>query len=503
MSFRAQSIVTSFLQADSHLVGKLYLLTSMLFAAVAAIAALLIQFDMLTPVSQVTGAAWYGRILTGHGMLMIFLVVLPLFPGLFGQLPLPATVGAPTPLRSRFGLIGWCCHLLGGSLVIGSLLAGAYDSGWVMMMPIAGYSVPFITLIGGLMLAALATLLPSIEVVRMTLSRKIRAVPMSQLPLFGWFLMLGSLAQVFVTPIRHLTLMGLLGGHLWGWNYFALTDPDGIARYQIAFWLYAGPATVSLVLYAIGIGFEVLIARTGSNVSSRTALVVSGIGLLVLAIASWPQHLTASAEGELYTIIGSFFGLLMTLCAAYILYQMFRLLVRIARPYTGVDLFLISSLVCGLLSGAAGAALAFPALAMHLHNTYFTVAHLHLALAGVIGGAALGGLFHFWPRWWHCRLSDRSARLTAGCMLFGICLSFLPMIALGAYGLPRSLYVYPNGYRLLHAISSFGSLFLVASMLHAAFALWLSIRRTTDPQNVTDRGGEFSYTNLNPTPDER
>lgn len=503
MSFRAQHVVTSFLQGDSHLIGKLYLLTSMLFAAVAVAAALLIQFDMLTPVSQVTGAVWYGKLLTGHGMLMIFLVVLPLFPGLFGQLVLPASVGVRAPLRSRLGLIGWCCHLLGGSLVIGSLLAGAYDSGWVMMMPVAGYSVPFITLIAGLMFAALATLLPSIEVVRMTLSKKIRAVQISQLPLFGWFLMLGSFAHVLVTPIRLLTLFGVLGGHLWGWNYFALTDPDGIARYQVAFWLYAGPATVSLVLYAIGIGFEVLVARTGSNVSSRTALFVSGVGLLVLAIASWPQHLTASSEGELYTIIGSFFGLLMTVCAAYILFQMFRLLVRVARPYTGVDLFLISSLVCGLLSGAAGAALAFPALAMHLHNTYFTVAHLHLALAGVIGGAICGGLFHFWPQWWNCTLSDRSVRLTASCMLVGICLSFLPMIALGAYGLPRSLYVYPDGYRLLHAISSFGSLLLVASMLHAAFTLLLGIRRKAESLNTAETGGEFSYSHMNLTSEKR
>lgn len=147
--------------------------------------------------------------------------------------------------------------------------------------------------------------------------------------------------------------------------------------------------------------------------------------------------------------------------------------------------------------------MAFPALAMHLHNTYFTVAHLHLALVGVIGGAICGGLFHFWSQWWNCRLSDRSVRLTAGCMLIGVCLSFLPMIALGAYGLPRSLYVYPDGYRLLHAISSVGSLLLVASLLHAAFTLLLSIRRKAEPNDATEIGGEFTYTNMSFSPDKR
>jgi cytochrome c oxidase subunit 1 len=493
-----------FLQAPSILVGRLYLMTCGLFMLIAATAAVVIQFDMLTPVLQVTGALWFGKLLTGHGMLMIFLVVLPVFPGVFGQLVLPSAVGERQFVQSRLGLAGWLCHLIGGILVVVALLLGGYDSGWQMMMPVAGHTQPFVLLIIGLLLAALATLLPSIEIVRMVASRRVRSHSMAKLPIFAWFLLLGAIVQVVVTPVRLVTLLAVLGSHLWGWTYFSLTHPEGISLYQQFFWLYAGPATLSLLLFVVGLGFEVLVARSKVALHAHTALIVAGFGLLILSIASFPQHLIASGESELATVLGSLFGLLMTGCAGFILLHLLRQLVRIQRPYTGVDLFVFSTLFCGFLSGLEGAALAIPAIAIHLHNTYFTVAHLHVALVGVIGGAVFGGLFHFWPQWWQCILPAKSVRISAYTMLVGICLTFLPMVALGTLGLPRSLYEYPDNYKVLHAISSVGSFLLVASLLHAIAILALSARRRIPaiegPQPI---GGEFTYSNMNFQIEER
>lgn len=496
---RFKTLVAALTSATSHRIGTLYLITCALYAIAGAVAALLIQVDMLTPVSQLTGAIWYGRLLTGHGMLMTFLVLAPLFPGVFGQLVLPAAVGATKPTVSRISHIGWLCHLGGGVLIVVALLMGAYDGGWTMMMPVAEMSVPFTLLQLGLALAALAVFLPSVAVLKLVLSRKQRTTSMAQLPLFAWFLFLGSLVQVVVAPIRLVTLGVVFGGPMWGWTYFSLTDPTGIARYQQAFWLYAGPAIVSLVLPAVGIIFEVLIARTRSVVQSRTAVVSSGIGLAILGVVSWSQHLVATPDGEFAVLLGCVFGLLMIFPASMILLQWIRCLARLRRPFKSPDIFVLMSIACSLLAGVAGAALAFPALAIHLHNTYFAVSHLHLALIGSIGAAVFAGLFHFWPQWWRATYSERTAKCAAIGILSGVCLAFLPMIALGAQGLPRSLYVYPEQYRLLHIVSSAGSFVLTGSLALAALTLlWGAARGKATLSQSDVSGGEFAYTHLSP-----
>jgi cytochrome c oxidase subunit 1 len=437
-------------------------------------------------------------------MIMVFLVLLPIFPGVFGHLVLPSAVGALGSPSSRLGYFGWVSHVGAGALIMSSLLLNAYDAGWVMMMPVAGFSMPFVLLVVGLLLAELATLLPSIAAIRMVFSRQSRTIVLSQLPLFAWFLMLGAFVQIVVAPVRLYTLTALLGGHLWGWSSLSLLTPEGIALYQKSFWLFAGPATLGLILPAIGLLFEVVIACTRLNVHRRTAVVASGIAILILAMASWSQHLTATADGEFSQLLGSFFGLLMILPASYLLLELVRLLARLERPLSAVMLFVVSSVVCGLFAGVAGAALALPAMAVHLHNTYFTVAHLHLALAGVLGGAIFAGLFHVWPDWWQTSLSGRLARISALAMLTGLCLAFLPMALLGAQGLPRALYIYPTQFQLLHTVSSIGTLVLAASLLLTLFTLlWSLARRSKTKQNEIPSSGEFVYAPVSPEPSGR
>ncbi|MFZ1683040.1 MAG: cbb3-type cytochrome c oxidase subunit I [Candidatus Zixiibacteriota bacterium] len=498
MSFirRFFSVVVS---TASGRIGVLYLITCALYAVLGLAAAVSMQLDMLSPTAQLTGTLWFGKLLTGHGMIMVFLVLLPFFPGVFGHLALPSAVGAPRSSLSRIGYFGWLSHVGAGALIVSSLLLNAYDAGWVMMMPVAGYSIPFVLLVLGLLLAELATLLPSIAALQTVFSRQSRTVAFSQLPLFAWFLLLGTIVQIVVAPVRLYTLTAVLGGHLWGWSSMSLLTPEGIALYQKSFWLFAGPATLGLILPAIGLLFEVVIAHTRAYIHRRTAVVASGIAILILALASWSQHLTATADGELSQLLGSFFGLLMILPANYLLLEFIRLLARLERPLSAAILFVISSIVCGLFAGVAGAALALPAMAIHLHNTYFTVAHLHLALAGVIGGAIFAGLFHFWPGWWQTSFSERMARTGALAMLTGLCLAFLPMALLGTQGLPRALYIYPTQFQILHTVSSIGTFVLAASLLLTLFTLmWSLVRRSKTKQNEIPSSGEFVYAPVSP-----
>ncbi len=495
---RNADMVTRVTNMSSHRIGMLYLITCTVYALLGLASAVAIQLDMLIPTTQLLGTLWFGKLLTGHGMLMMFFVLLPLFPGVFGFLVLPAAVGATRPMTSKTGFVGWLCHLCGGALVASLLMRNTYDSGWAMMMPVGGTSVSYMLLIVGLVLAVMATLLPSIFIARTVLSRKTRSLPISQLPLFAWFLLLGSIVQILVSPIRLFTLLSLLGSYTWDWSWSNLATPEGIAHYQQAFWLYAGPASVGMILPAIGIIFEVLIANSRSLTNSRTAIVGSGIGILMLSLVSWSQHLVAAPDGELPVLVGTLFGLLMAIPASFILLVWIRQLALLNRPVPAATLFAVCGIISGLLTGAVGFALAIPALAVYLHNTYFTVAHLHLAMVGTLGSAIFAGVFHFWPSWCATSYSSFTARLSAIGMFVGIGLAFLPMAILGAEGLPRALYVYPPAFRLLHTLSTVGTFILVSSILAAVVCLAWGLRRhAASALALPSRVGEFQYM---PTP---
>lgn len=498
MKVHLSSAIGWLLHANSRRIGLLYLVNCALIALIGIAAALLIQIDMFSPTDQLVGSQWFGKLLTGHGMVMVFLLLIPFFTGVFGQLVLPSAIGRSDLAMRGVSFIGWLCHLSGSLLVILSLLMGAYDTGWTMMIPAAGHSPQFILLLIGLTLAALSVLLPSIAIAYSVLSRRVRTQPLARLPLFAWFLLFGAVTQILVTPVRLITLLILLGGQLWGWSYFSLSDPAGIARYQQMSWLYAGPATLGLILPAIGILFEILAARTSAFVRSRTVLVGSGLALTLLGIGSWSQHLVGAADKELMVSIGSMLGLMMIPPAALILYHWSRAIARLRFPFSTPDIFVLVVTVLFVMTGLAGASLAIPAVGIQLHNTYFSIAHLHIALAGAICGAILAGLFHFWPRWWQSTFSDRLGKLSGIGMLAGICLAFLPWTILGANGLPSSLHVYPEEYQILHAISSGGSILLVLSLLTALVILFASAirRQGTVAESIDDSGGEFSYRSM-------
>ena len=459
-------VVGQRLTMPSHRIGVLYLITCMLFLIVGMAAALLIQLDMLNPLSQLAGPKWFEALLTGHGMLMIFLVLLPIFPGVFGHTVFLSAIGAnelPWPIV-RF--LGWMCHAVGGGLIIVALSMGAYDGGWTMMLPVAGgHHTWFTVLIIGLLLAALSVSLPSAAIVRAFLSRRFHATPAPQLSLLAWFFFLGALAQVLITPIRLITLAFLFGGHNWEWTYLMTSNSDGIARYLLAFWMYTGPATLSLLVPSIGILFEIVSSSRGEATHERTLLVGAGLIFVALSLASFGQHLVSAIGYETMFLTGALLGLLALLPLTVLVIRWLRLWQLMRNPFPAVDFFALVAIVCGLFAVLTAVAMSIPALTQYLHSTYFSVAHLHFSAFGFIGGVVLAGLSQFWTNSSPPVYVRTGLKASSIGFLVGMLFSFVPMLIMGSLGLPKSIVSYPSQYQILHTLSTAGSIVLAVSVL--------------------------------------
>lgn len=493
------SVFREIFKCESRRIGFLYLASCAAFLLVGATAALVLQFDMFSTSARLVNPQLYGKLLTQHGMMMMFVFLLPLLPGTLGNFVLPAALGAKNLAMPKLNLAGWFCHLIGGILVLVSIELGAYTSGWTMLMPPGVPVSLFGILIFGLFLCACSVLLLGVCILRTIVSSRYRSIPMAQLPLLVWFFFFWALAQILVTPVRLVTLALTMAAQSGGGSVLSLLDAAAILRYRQLFWLYAGPATLATLLPAIGVTFEVLSAQARKAWEARTKLVSAGVGLTILILASWGQHLITAPDQEKLAAIGSLFAGLTAVPILLIVISWLSMMVR-TRNLLAVPLtFVWMQIVLLALAMSSTLVLAVPALGIYLHNTYFTVAHLHLVLVGTVLTSFLAGLFHWLPMLTRREYSRRLAYLVAAGFSIGIVATLAPLFLLGTQGSPKGLQTYPEQFQSLHLVSSTGAIILYVSLLLGmVVAIWSCFRGATNAaeQRPDALGGEFSYSQM-------
>lgn len=491
-----KSLVDWLNTADSQRVASLYLLTFGLFTLVGVAAAMAMQFELWNAPSTLFSSQLFGHLLTQHGMVMTFVVLIPLIPAVIGNLILPSAVGAGDMAMRRLNMAGWFMHLLGAIAIVVAVELGAYDTGWTMKMP-PGTSGIFQLLIAGLCLVAVSTFIVNLVVARTILSQKYRTLPLSQLPVLAWFFMVGSLVVLIVSPIRLFTLT-LLAWHQFGYTpVFLLLEADGIVRYQHLFWAYAGPATYAAILPAIGITFEILSAHTSAPLFARRAVIAAGVILGQLSLVSWGQHLLVASDSESWALAGSLFSLLSAVPTSLILLSWLIMLSR-ARTWRSVPILItwLQTMFIAL-GGLAAIALAIPSTGLAFHNSYLTAGHLHFVALGGVFLSFLAGLFHWWPVILQRRISLTAGRAVVIAIVFGIMTTYFPMLINGLGGSPKALNVYPNQFETMHMVSTGGAVILMAGFLGA---IWLFARSVLGVRSPTysvmsDTEGEISYFN--------
>lgn len=489
----------SILKGESRRIGFLYLISCAVFILVGASAALGLQIDMFSTSTRVLNPDQFGKLLTEHGMAMVFVVLLPLLPGSLGNLVLPAALGTRNLAMPRWNFASWLCHLVGGVLVLVSIELGAYTNGWTMFQPPAVPALLFGTLIAGLSLCAASVVLLALCILRSMLSTRHRSITLKQFPLLVWFFLFWALIHTLVTPIRLVTLALTFAAQNNAGSYLSLLDASGIVRYQQLFWLYAGPAILATLLPAIGITYEVLAAQLRSKLPSRTMLVAVGGGLSMLIMMSWGQHLVTAPEQEKLAAVGSLFAALTVVPLLLFLTSWLGLVVRVRNLLTVPLIFIWMQLAAMVLMTLTILVKAIPALGVYLHNSYFTVAQLHLLLLGTVLTSFLAGLFHWLPIATDREYKKRPGYLVAAGFAIGSMATFLPMFLLGTQGSPKGLQDYPSQFQSLHLVSSIGAIILFSSLLLGiAIAIWSYFKGVpgSSDEKLESTGGEFSYVPL-------
>src|SRR4030042_382975 len=256
---RKSRILSCILSTDHKRIGILYLMTMLFFFSLAVGFGLLMRLEMLTPGETVVGAQTYNTLFPLHGIIMIFLFIIPGLPAVFGNFMMPIMIGARDVFFPRLNLLSWWVFLTGGllALVAGFRPGGAADTGWTFYVP---YSVRTSTNVIPAMTAAFiigfSSILTGLNFI--TTIQRMRAPGMSwfKMPLFVWSLYATAWVQVLATPIIGITLLMVIVERTFGVGIFDPTLGGDPVLYQHLFWIYPHPAVYIMVLPAMGVVSE-------------------------------------------------------------------------------------------------------------------------------------------------------------------------------------------------------------------------------------------------------
>lgn len=443
---------------DHKRIGLLYMWTVLTFFAIGGIYAMLLRTELFSAGKTIMDAGTYNQVMTFHGAIMVFMVIIPGVPAFLGNFVLPLQLGAKDVAFPRVNLLSWYCLIVGAAIALCSLIFNGADTGWTFYTP---YSIETdngtVWLVLGAFVMGFSSILTGLNFIATT--HKLRAPGMTffRMPLFVWGLYSTAVLQVLATPVLGITLLLLAAERILGIGIF---DPElggDPVLFQHFFWFYSHPAVYIMILPAMGIVSELITAFSRKTIFGYKAIAFSSVGIAAVSFFVWGHHMFVSGQSEVAGIVFSFITMLVGVPTAIKTFNWVATMYQGSVRFDAPLLFALGFLFLFTIGGVTGIFLAVTAIDVHFHDTYFVVAHFHYVMVGGTLMAIMGGLYYWFPKMFGRMVSDFWARITFVLIFIGFNVTFFPQFILGAMGMPRRYYDYLPAYESLNRISSIGA----------------------------------------------
>jgi cytochrome c oxidase subunit I len=463
------------LTKDHKRIGLLYLMTVTLFFFLGGAFATLIRIELLTPQGDLVSSDTYNKLFTMHGVAMVFFFLIPSIPATLGNFFLPMMIGARDLAFPRINLLSWYLLVIGGLLSLAAMLAGGVDTGWTFYTPLStSYSNSWVILTAlGIFVAGFSSILTGLNFIVTVHRMRAPGMTWFRLPLFVWSNYATSLIQVLGTPVLAVTIVLLFCERVFHIGIFDPKLGGDPVLFQHMFWFYSHPAVYIMVLPAMGVISELVSVFSRKPVFGYGFVAFSSVAIAVLGFLVWGHHLFVSTQSVYAGMIFSFLSYFVAIPSAIKVFNWTATLYKGSISFATPMLYafgFIGLFTIGGLTGLFVAALGFD---VHVHDTYFVVAHFHYIMVGGTIMAYLGGLHYWWPKMTGRMYPEGWAKLSALVIFLGFNLTFFPQFILGYLGMPRRYHVYPEEFQVLHVLSTAGaSVLAVGYLMPMVYFIW-------------------------------
>ena len=452
---------------DHKVIGIQYLVTTFVFYLIGGSLATAVRTELATPEVDFVSRELYNSLFTVHATVMIFLWIVPAGTGGFGNYLIPLMIGARDMAFPKLNALAFWMIPPAGIMLLLSFLVGAPSSGWTSYPPLSllsGKPGEAIWILSVLTLGT-SSILAAVNFVVTILKMRTPGMGLNQMPLFCWAMLSTSALAILSTPVLAGALILLAFDLLVGTSFFNPVGGGDPIVYQHMFWFYSHPAVYIMILPVFGMISEILPVHARKPIFGYKAIAYSSVAISFLGLIVWAHHMFTSGTPPWLRM---FFMITTMIIAVPTGIKVFSWLATIwggKIQLNSAMLFamgFVSMFVIGGISGVMVAAVPFD---IHVHDTYFIVAHLHYVL---FGGSVFGlyaGFYHWFPKMTGRMLDETWGKVHFALNLIGFNLAFMPMHKLGLEGMNRRIAEYDPKFATLNLICSIGAYILAISTL--------------------------------------
>ena len=480
-----KGLASWFTSLDHKRIGLLYFVSVMFFFLVGGIMALIIRAELFAPGAQFLTGDQYNQVMTYHGAIMVFMVIIPGIPAILGNFFLPIHIGAKDVAFPKLNLLSWYVFMTGAALAISTFFSTKIDTGWTFYTP---YSIKTGTAVVTMVLAAfimgMSSILTGLNFIATVHKLRAPGMTMWRMPLFVWAVYSTAILQVLATPVLAITLLLIAAERLFGVGIFNPELGGDPVLFQHFFWFYSHPAVYIMILPAMGIVSELIATFSRKTIFGYTAIALSSLGIAAVSFFVWGHHMFVSGQSEIAGIVFSFLTMLVGVPTAIKMFNWLATLYKGSISFQSPMLYALGFLFLFAIGGVTGIMLATVGLDVHFHDTYFVVAHFHYVMVGGTLMALMGGFYYWMPKMFGKMYSEFWARVTFVLIFIGFNVTFFPQFVLGAMGMARRYFDYLPAYESLNRISTMGSwLIAVGFLISLAVVIQSLMRGKPAPAN--------------------
>jgi cytochrome c oxidase subunit 1 len=480
------------LTLDHKRIGLMYLVSTILAFFMGGIFALLVRLELFAPGKTIMSAEYYNRAFTLHGAIMVFLFIIPSVPGALGNFVLPIMLGTKDVAFPKLNLLSFYVYVVGATFSLYSIVSGSVDTGWTFYTPYSTTSqTSVVSMVLGVFILGFSSILTGLNFIVTVHKLRAPGLNWKRLPLFIWGTYATSIIQVLATPVLAITLLLLAAERTFGLGIFDPSLGGDPVLFQHFFWFYSHPAVYIMIVPGMAVASELFATFTRRAIFGYFAVAMSSLGLALVGFLVWGHHMFTSGQSEFATMLFSALTMLVAIPSGVKVFNWTATLYKGSISLTTPMLYALSFLILFTIGGLTGLFCGTLNTDIHLHDTYFIVAHFHYVMMGGTVIAFVGGILYWWPKMTGKLYDEKLAKVSWAFVFVGFNTTFLIQFVMGSKGMPRRYYDYLPQFEIYHKVSTFGSWLLLIGFSILAFVLVKSLK--SGPKAPPNPWGSAGY----------